>query len=194
MGSDSIVTLLLREHAEMSRQLDDFSQGASSTWPERLAKLVDTVIRHETAEEMVLYPLVRLEPGGAAIADARLAEQAEIAELVSQFEMMDTTSGEFAESFEILRGAILEHASSEELFVFPMLQEEVQEVLLSDIGRRYQEVRDLVPEQDGQSATQIAESIRAAAPDLRRRSVDARPPPTDERQQQPRRGSPALRS
>ena len=111
MGSDSIVTLLLREHAEMSRQLDDFSQGASGTWPERFAELVDTVIRHETAEEMVLYPLVRLEPGGAAIADARLAEQAEIAELVSQIEMMDTTSGEFAD----LRDSEGSHSRAREL-------------------------------------------------------------------------------
>ena len=174
MGHENIVKLLLREHEEINRQLDDFSREEPGRWPERFAELIDALIRHETAEEKVLYPLVRLEPGGSAIADARLAEQAEIAELVSQMEMMDTTSGEFAESFEILRGAVLEHASSEELFIFPMLQEEAPEVLLSDIGQRYQDLRSSAPAHRGRGATQIAESIRASAPDLQRTGVGAR--------------------
>jgi len=174
MRPDDIVTLLLRDHHNIDRQFEAFATADRGEWGARFSKLADSIVRHEAAEEMILYPVLRMEPGGAAIADARLGEQSEVAGLISQMEAMDATSGEFAEAFDILRGAVIEHATAEETFVFPVLQEGGQESLLAEMGRRYDELHESVPASLYESAKSIAERIRQAAPNMRRRSVSPR--------------------
>jgi len=51
---------------------------------------------HETAEEMLVHPRVRREvDAGDAIVDARLKEEHEAKELLSQIEKLDITSQHF---------------------------------------------------------------------------------------------------
>ena len=108
MQSDDIVTLLLADHQETRQQLELFSNAERSELDKLFSELADRLVRHEIAEEIVLYPVIAMEPGGLAVREARLSEQSETAQLLSEMEQMSTDSGEFAEAFETLRTAVLE--------------------------------------------------------------------------------------
>lgn len=173
MRSDDIVTLLLEDHAQAREQLDAFSRAEQASLQQLFSKLADSLTRHEVAEEMVLYPVLRMEPGGNAIADARAAEQSETVGMLAEMEQMTIESAEFAEAFETLRSAVREHTYAEEEFVFPMLQEEEQQALLVEMGRRYAAVRGTGSENAALGVAQLAQAIRESAPELTRKSVTA---------------------
>ncbi len=172
MSSDDIVTLLLQDHNETRLQLEIFADSDRTEWAARFSRLADSLVRHEVGEEVVLYPVLRMEPGGCAIADARLAEQSEVADVLSQMERADPLGAEFAEAFDTLRSVVLEHAGSEELFVFPLLRQLDQDGLLLEMGRRYREIKDSPsPTQQPSDVKQLAALIRQKAPEVTRASL-----------------------
>jgi len=162
MPSD-VVTLMLEDHQEAKRALQTFEDADRARWGELFPKLADALVRHEVAEEVVVYPVVRGEPGGAAIADARIAEQADAEALLSQMEQMDPTSDGFAEAFNTLHSAVLEHAGSEEDEVFPLLQKREQSERLVEMGKRYTKLKSFAPDGGRQSIAELANKIREAA-------------------------------
>ena len=162
MPSD-VVMLMLEDHHKAKLALQTFEDRDRARWGELFRKLADTLVRHEVAEEVVVYPVLRDEPGGAAIADARIAEQAEAEDLLSQMEQMDPTSDEFAEAFNTLHSAVLEHAGSEEAEVFPLLQEQEPSERLVEMGKRYTEVKSFAPDGGWQSIAELADTILEAA-------------------------------
>ena len=82
---------------------------------------------HETAQEEVIYPLVRsAEPGGDDIADDRLQEQSNAKNMLSDLERIGVDSDEFAPRFAALNDAVLRHIESEEHTV-PLLLEKTQD-------------------------------------------------------------------
>ena len=75
---------------------------------------------------MVVHPRVRRElDAGDAIVDARLTEEHDAKELLSQIEKIDITSQQFIDELTKLRNAVLEHAEHEESDEFPKLQREL---------------------------------------------------------------------
>ena len=143
-------------------------------WATRFSRLANALVRHEVGEEVVLYPVLRMEPGGGAIADARLAEQSQAADVLSQMERTDPLDEEYAEAFDTLRSVVLEHAGSEELFVFPLLRQLDQDGLLLEMGRRYREIRDSPsPAQQPCDVEQLAALLRQRAPHVARSSLSS---------------------
>jgi iron-sulfur cluster repair protein YtfE (RIC family) len=47
------------------------------------------LVRHEVAEELVVYPIIRRAPGGEQEAKTRIAEQSEAEELLAEMEKLD---------------------------------------------------------------------------------------------------------
>ena len=82
MPSD-IVSLLVADHQDLRRRLGTFATADQVGRSRSFRQLADTLVRHEVAEEMVLYPVVHMEPGGTAIARARMAEQSETAAVMA---------------------------------------------------------------------------------------------------------------
>jgi hemerythrin superfamily protein len=171
MGLDDIVARVLADHRDIQAQFEAVAEAEVAEWRGLFFVLAESLVRHEVAEEKVLYPVVCLEPGGVAIAQARVAEQSEVLELISQMEQMAAESGEFAESFDLLYAAVLEHASAEEDFVLPMLQEQEERSLLVEMGRRYLELKNSAPPSSTRTFAQLAEAIRDKAPALNRRTL-----------------------
>lgn len=171
MPSSDIVALLLKDHRDAERQLEEFGDAGMTLGPDRFKALAESLVRHEVAEEAVLYPVLRLAPGGAAIAEARLREQSEAIALVSEMEQMDPQSDEFAGAFADLRSSMSEHAFAEEAFVLPLLASHGQRRLLRRMGRLYLRVKNSVADCDGFSLTELADRLRENAPELRRRRV-----------------------
>ena len=74
------------------------------------------------------YPRVRRESdAGDAIIDARLTEEHEAKELLSQIEKLDITSQQFIDEVTKLRDAVLDHAQHEETEEFPVLAKQLDE-------------------------------------------------------------------
>jgi len=148
MPSD-VVMLMLEDHHKAKLALQTFEDRDRARWGELFRKLADTLVRHEVAEEVVVY--------------ARIAEQAEAEDLLSQMEQMDPTSDEFAEAFSTLRAAVLEHARSEEAEVLPLLQEQEPSERLVEMGKRYTQVKSFAPDDGRQSIAELADTILEAA-------------------------------
>lgn len=142
----SVVAQLLKDHEEVKALFSKFDTAGTGSWPELFCELTNNLVRHEVAEEEVVYPEVRKSlPGGKALAEARIAEQAEAEKLLDSMEKMDTDSSEFAVSLAKLRDAVLEHATKEEQTVFTPLAQAVEPDKLEELGKRYDKAKALAP-------------------------------------------------
>ena len=99
-------------------------------------------MKHEVAEEVVVYPLIRKEPpDGEREADARIKEQSEAEQMISDMEKLDATSSEFVQKFKGLCAAVLNHATAEEGNVFPLLRALERSEERRELGARYEMAR-----------------------------------------------------
>jgi hemerythrin superfamily protein len=122
-GTSDIVALLEKDHDLAKTLLEEIDNAAAEAREELFLKLVPTLAAHEVAEEIVVYPAIRdLLPDGEEQAEARLHEQEEAEQKLTQLETMDPASAEFASEMHGLMLAVLEHAEAEEENVFPLLE------------------------------------------------------------------------
>jgi hemerythrin superfamily protein len=124
---DEVVAFLKAQHNLIEDMFDEVLLASDPQAREKpFLELRQLLAVHETAEEMVVHPRVRREAdAGDAIVDARLAEEHEAKELLSQIEKLHTTSQQFIDELTKLRDAVLDHAEHEENEEFPVLQREV---------------------------------------------------------------------
>jgi hemerythrin superfamily protein len=117
-----VVGLIHSQHTEIAGLL---SRVVAETGPERESRFGDLrrlVAVHETAEQEVIYPVLRSLGGEARhIADARAAEEAEGVKLLSRLEALDPNSAEFLDVFNDFRSAVARHSHAEEDEVLPLL-------------------------------------------------------------------------
>ena len=142
---DGLVHLLLEDHRSAERRLDEFSKALPEARPELFWKLTDELVRHEVAEEVVVYPRLRELPGGAKLAEPRIAEQSEAEQQLARMEKLDASTPEFMAEFTDLKAAVLEHAKSEESEVFPRLAADVDGHELVMLGERYESAKRAAP-------------------------------------------------
>jgi hemerythrin superfamily protein len=124
---DEVVAFLKAQHNLIEDMFDEVLLASDPQAREKpFVELRQLLAVHETAEEMVVHPRVRREAdAGDAIVDARLAEEHEAKELLSQIEKLHITSQQFIDELTKLRDAVLDHAEHEENEEFPVLQREV---------------------------------------------------------------------
>ena len=123
MSTVDVVELLLADHRKAKSLLGRFESVAPTERSGYFCEVVTELVRHEVAEEQVVYPIIRHAPGGDQEADTRIAEEAKAEKLLADMEKLDISSSEFATRFITLRQAVLDHASSEEASTFPRLKE-----------------------------------------------------------------------
>ncbi len=109
---DEVVAYLKAQHNLIEDMFDQVLHASDPRAREKpFVELRQLLAVHETAEEMVVHPRVRREAdAGDAIVDARLKEEYEAKELLSQIEKLDVTSKEFIDELNKLREAVLDHA------------------------------------------------------------------------------------
>jgi hemerythrin superfamily protein len=144
---DEAVAFLKAQHNLIE---DMFDQVLHATDPkareEPFAALRQLLAVHETAEEMVVHPRARKEAdAGDAIVDARLEEEHEAKDLLSQIEKLDVTSDEFIDQVTKLREAVLEHAKREESEEFPVLQQHLDADDLKRMGTAVRAAEAIAP-------------------------------------------------
>lgn len=142
---DDVIKLLKEDHRLVEKRLQEFDSAGASTRGELFWKLTNDLIRHEVAEEMVVYPRLRDLPGGPAVADRRISEQSEAEQLLAKMEKMDAESPEFVRELALLKASVLEHAKAEEETAFSMLEAGVTPDELVAMGERYVKAKDAAP-------------------------------------------------
>jgi hemerythrin superfamily protein len=142
----NVLDLLISDHRMAEQLLDRFDSVPSSGRSEYFCEVVHELVRHEMAEELVVYPALRSDaPNGAAQADARIAEQSEAERMLDEMEKLDPESPEFRAKFLQLRTAVLEHAEAEESQTFPLLQQTESASKLDEMGERYERAKSSAP-------------------------------------------------
>jgi hemerythrin superfamily protein len=144
---DEVVDFLKAQHNLIE---DMFDQVLLATDPHAREKpfiaLRQLLAVHETAEEMIVHPRVRRESdAGDAVIDARLTEEHESKELLSQIEKLDITSQQFIDEVTKLRDAVLDHAMREEADEFPVLTKELDADDLKRMGTAVRAAEAIAP-------------------------------------------------
>jgi hypothetical protein len=127
--TEDVVTYLKQQH-EAIRALFIETLDASTTEQQQEAfnRLRTLLAVHETAEEMMVHPRVRRKvDGGAAVADARLAEEHDSKEALARLENIPCGTAEFSKELIHLQAAVLAHAEHEEAEEFTLLETELDD-------------------------------------------------------------------
>lgn len=140
-----IVQLLQEDHRQVEQLLAEFDTVSLAGRNELFWTLTHELVRHEVAEEIVVYPAVRDLPGGAAIADARVEEQADAEERLAKMEKLDAEDEAFARQMITLRSAVLTHAKAEETSVFVLLRDSLPAEQRLELGARYTRAKEAAP-------------------------------------------------
>jgi hemerythrin superfamily protein len=135
--TDDITTLLEQDHQAIRERLVELESAHPSDRTALFSELTAALTRHEVAEEMVVYPAIRHEQGGAAVVHACLAEETAVEKLLAHIGQLDADTEEFAGAMRDLRSAVLSHAAHEEDQVFPMLLAIDEGAHLSLLGQKF---------------------------------------------------------
>lgn len=118
----NVVSLLLHDHDEARALLTKVQSTTGEEQRDAFRELVVELVRHETAEQEVVYPQVRTELlGGDELADARRQEEEHATQVLADLEKLEVGSADFNRKFAELREGVLAHANAEETEVFPRL-------------------------------------------------------------------------
>jgi hemerythrin superfamily protein len=143
MTSADVITLLTADHAALEQRFDEFELAPGERWGELFGDVMASVLRHELAEEAVVYPLLEAVPGGALLVRARLGEQLAAERQLARMEKLDPMSERFAYELASLESILAEHARYEEDEAFPLLVRTRSVDGLVALGRRYQAVKQV---------------------------------------------------
>ena len=144
--ANDVVKLLHSDHQAVEQWLKRFESIEPGERDADFGEVGADLVRHEVAEEVVVYPALRRDiQGGGNQADARIAEQAEAEELLAKMEKLDPGTAEFIESFKKLRSAVLDHAKAEESEVLPLLTAQASEARRAELGERYRAAKEAAP-------------------------------------------------
>ncbi len=145
-GSKTIVDLVLRDHEKVKSLFAGVDVQGTDQLEDYFCNLREELVRHEVAEELVVYPAFRKHVSGAdAVADACLAEQSSAEDTMSELEHEQPDTEAFRARLRELRAAVLEHAQHEERDIFPALANAVGEAELVQLGERYERALQMAP-------------------------------------------------
>jgi hemerythrin superfamily protein len=145
-SDNDVIQLLEADHRQAEQLLARFDTLSIGQRDSYFCEVVNELVRHEVAEEIVVYPALRKDaPGGQAEADARIHEQSEAESLLKEMESMDATSVQFETSFRNLRDAVLSHATAEENGAFRLLERSEDADTRATLGQRYETAKRAAP-------------------------------------------------
>jgi len=140
------VRFLREQHDEIRSLLREIAKAEGEPRRAPFERLVRLLAVHETAQELVVYPMIRnVGADGDSIADRRLAEEESVKDELSELERLDVTSGEFERRFRELRKAVEGHAKSEEREVFPLIEQASDDKQLEGMARALKAAESMAP-------------------------------------------------
>lgn len=124
MDEKDVIELLLRQHVEIRRLINEVGDAPADQRAEAFDRLRRFLAVHETAEEEIVHPIARRQGENLEqIVDTRLQEENEAKQVLQELERFGPDSIEFPALFSRLRQSVLTHAEHEEREEFPTLRE-----------------------------------------------------------------------
>jgi hypothetical protein len=146
LSTTDIVDLIEADHQAAMELLGRFENVGPEGRPSYFHEVVTELVRHEVAEDHVVYPLIRhRSPEGASEAADRIAEQSALVALLAQMEKLDPSSAEFSTDFLTMRQSVLDHANLEEARTLPLLAELEDVESRVALGGRYEHAKSVAP-------------------------------------------------
>ncbi|HWC09904.1 MAG TPA: hemerythrin domain-containing protein [Acidimicrobiales bacterium] len=144
--SGDVVDVLLTQHNEARSLVGQIRGTTSEAKKGSFDRLVNLLAVHETAEEMVVYPVVRSSgPDGDRLADARTAEESEAKDALSDLEKTDVNSPEFDTKLQVFEQLLEVHAGNEEQEIFPLLRASQSPEQLAKMAEALQAAERVAP-------------------------------------------------
>jgi iron-sulfur cluster repair protein YtfE (RIC family) len=135
--TDDLISLLTQDHEAIKERFAELGHADPEVRERLFWELTDQLVRHEVAEEVVVYPALRHEPGGEAIAEARVHEESDAEQLLARMEKLDPTTEEFRGAISDLEASVVAHAQKEEAEVFPLLEANEESGYLALLGQKF---------------------------------------------------------
>ena len=140
-----LLEALARDHAEIDRQATGLISSPGADLVPRFWRYGDRLIRHEVAEEAVVYPVLATLPRGAEAAHALLQEQSALEAALSAAEDLAGGSEAAMAALDVVVGATRAHQRAEERWLWPLLTEHLSPADRRELVRGYAEARDTPP-------------------------------------------------
>jgi hemerythrin superfamily protein len=121
-SDEDVISLLERQHREIREIFAHLELATEGGRQDLFRGLVRLLAVHETAEEEVVHPAVRVAAGGEAVVDARIDEERRAKELLSTLDRMGPDAEGFDTLLLQLHNDVLAHAENEEQEEFPRLR------------------------------------------------------------------------
>jgi hemerythrin superfamily protein len=145
-SAKDVVEFLKAQHEQIKTM---FSRVTSTSGKEREEAFLDLrrmLAVHETAEEEVVHPRAKHElADGSAIVDARLKEENEAKQTLTELEKLDVDSAEFENKFATLQADVLAHAEAEEHEEFSRLEAQLDDAQLEKMRNAVRMAESMAP-------------------------------------------------
>jgi hemerythrin superfamily protein len=143
---NGIVVRLIRDHEVLRHHLTGFGELEHERWEQKFEELTASLVRHEVAEQRVIYPAVRTDLlSGSAVATALIAQESEAEELLATLVKLDSEGDSFAAVLDQFQSLVLDHMRDEETLLFPLLRDLEDDVRQSELAHRYAHAVTVAP-------------------------------------------------
>jgi hemerythrin superfamily protein len=143
---EDVVDLLTHDHDVLRRLVTGFGELDRSQWGPKFEKMTAYLVRHEDAEERVVYPALRADTlPGPMVANPLLAEEAEAENLLATLEKLDREGASFASVLDQLQTLVLEHMRDEEIAVFPLIRNLEDDIRRAELSDQYARAMAVAP-------------------------------------------------
>jgi hemerythrin superfamily protein len=120
--AQDVISFLKQQHKEVKALFSAVTSARGEERAKAFYELRRLLAVHETAEEEIVHPAARRElPDGEAIIEARLREENEAKQMLTELENLDVDSNEFSTKLTALEKDVIAHAESEEREEFARL-------------------------------------------------------------------------
>jgi Hemerythrin HHE cation binding domain len=140
-----IVEVLQDDHALLRSLAGDVSTGMDEGRAEPFLEFRDLILRHQIAEDLVVYPALVRFAGGAAVADSRQHDQTGIEAHLTHLDHLQWDTPEFELGVSRLLLDFLGHIQKEEAEVLPILATKLGRHRRADLGERFMGVMQVAP-------------------------------------------------
>jgi hemerythrin superfamily protein len=141
-----VVAFLIRQHEQIKELFDEVMRCTGDERRDVFTELRRLLAVHETAEEEIVHPRAQRElEDGEDVVGARLQEENEAKQKLTELEKLDVDSTEFETMFRELQADVLLHASAEEEYEFARLAEQLGPQELERMSRAVQLAESMAP-------------------------------------------------
>jgi len=133
-AAHDVVEFLIGQHMQIRDLFIEVEKSTGKARRDAFERLVKLLAVHETAEEQLIHPMVRIGVhGGGDIVDDRLSEERAAKEMLAKLEDLGPDAAEFPSLLAELRTSVLMHAHNEEAYEFRYLRRDVSAAQLQPL-------------------------------------------------------------